>query len=260
MWHVCVVCFSSSAVNWVARTRQWSCCRPLSCFFLGHLHCALIHQGLPPWHAVVVIRSSTSPSLPPRSTTLTYCHGDEGVDFALTSTKVYHSDILPWWWGRLLCPHFHQGLPLWHIAMVMRALTLPSLPPRSTTLTYCHGDEGIDFALTSTKVYYSDILPWWWGRLLCPHFHQGLASYHPVMLLWCWYHRHWTLPWMSTRLSPWHVVMVIGWSMSPSLSSRMTTLTCCHGDVVTHTGHSSVYRCCVYIFYKIIQIYIYINI
>ena len=110
------------------------------------------------------------PSMP---TTLTCCHGDEDVYFALSFIKAYHPDMLSWWSGRLLRPHFHQGL-------------------------------------------HSDILPWWWGRLLCPHFHQGLASYHPVMLLWWWYHQHRTLPWTSTRLSPWHVVMVIRWYMSPS--------------------------------------------
>ena len=139
---VCVVCFSLSAVNWVTRTRRWRCCRPLSCFFLGHLHCALIHQCLLPWHVV----------------------------------------------------------------MVMRTFTLPFLSSRPTTLTCCRGDQVVYFVLTSTKVYHSDILPWWWGRLLCPHFHQGLASYHPVMLLWWWYHRHRTFPWTSTRLSPWYVV------------------------------------------------------
>ena len=166
--------------------------------------------------------SSTLRSHPSMPTTRTCCHGDEDVYFALSFIKAYHPDMLSWWSGRLLRPHFHQGL-------------------------------------------HSDILPWWWGRLLCPHFHQGLARYHPVMLLWWWYHRHWTLPWMSTRLSPWHVVMVIGWSMSPSLSSRMTTLTCCHGDVVTHTGHSSVYRpitqglcwkCCHMVMTKLLCVYI----
>ena len=117
----------------------------------GRLLRPLFHQGLPLWHIAMVMRTFTLPSLSPRPTTLTCCRGDQVVYFALTSTKVYHSDILPWWWGRWLCPHFHQGLPLWHIAMVMRAFTLPSLPPRSTTLTYCHGDEGVDFALTFTK-------------------------------------------------------------------------------------------------------------
>ena len=106
---VCVVCFSLSAVNWVTRTRRWRCCRPLSCFFSG---------------------SSTLRSHPSMPTTLTCCHGDEDIYFALSFIQAYHPDMLSWWSGRLLRPHFHQGLPLWHIAMVMRAFTLPSHSPR----------------------------------------------------------------------------------------------------------------------------------
>ena len=52
--------------------------------------------------------SSTLRSHPSMPTTLTCCHGDEGVYFAIASTKAY-------------------------------------------TPTYCHGDEGVYFALTFTK-------------------------------------------------------------------------------------------------------------
>ena len=182
---VCVVCFSSSAVNWVARSRRWSCCRPLSCFFLGHLHCALIHQCLLPGHVVVVMRTFTSPSLSSRPTTLTCCHGDQVVYFALTSTKAYHSDILPWWWGQLLCPHFHQGLASYHPVMLLISSTSDSSMNvyQVITLICCHGDRMIYVTLSFIKDDNPDLLPWWCGH---PHWTlcQSRKAYAENVAIW----------------------------------------------------------------------------
>ena len=89
MWHVCVVCFSLSAVNWVARTRRWSCCRPLSWVFFWVICIALssINAYYPDmlswWWGL------TLPSLSSRPTTLTCCRGDQIIYFTLTSNKAY---------------------------------------------------------------------------------------------------------------------------------------------------------------------------